>query len=160
MEKTFTTQLSYRYVKLFIRDLKRKIKMLLQINERSSSNERNGSMKSQAMTPTIIVQKPDDDLRRNEKITEGEEMSERGDSAGPQSQRVFRFSSQISTETSRRYLEYENSGRLIEASLSRYLQIASATNSFDISKIVEVSVVHLTCTDCLAVNPEFNRFVF
>ena len=119
--------------------------MLLQINERSSSNERNGSMKSQAMTPTIIVQKPDDDFRRNEKIVEGDEMNERmerdsGERSSHQSQRVFRFSSQISNETpSRRYLDYENSGKMIESSLSRYLQIAAATNSFDIAKIVEVS---------------------
>ena len=97
-------------------------------------------MKSQAMTPTIIVQKPDDEFRRSEKIVERDEMTDRdSNERSPQpSQRIFRFSSQISNETPRRYLDYENSGKMIENSLNRYLQIAAATNAFDISKIVEV----------------------
>lgn len=103
-------KLAYRYVKLYIRDLKRRVKSILQISEQraSVSNVNKTSVKSNPTTPTIIVQKPD-----NETIDSNLEKS-----------------------TKNAVLK---SSDIIDNALNKYLQVVTTTKTFDLNKIVEVS---------------------
>lgn len=110
-----------RYVKIYIRDLKRKVKSILQITEGCS--ERSNSTKSQQTTPTIVIQKPTDN-NNNENHT---------------SKYVGRYSASRDVNNRKSSDSSENSASLIENALNKYLQVCTVNNSFDLDKIVDVS---------------------
>lgn len=126
-------------MKIYIRDLKRKIKCLLQIqdnsHQRGTSSERTNSQKSQQtgstsnstpMTPTIIIQKVEDLLCASA-LNTSTQMS----SATTDSGYIGRYS----------YAEHYDqltSIKLVDQALNAYLQASALTNSFDLNKIIEV----------------------
>jgi hypothetical protein len=116
-------------VKVYIRDLKRKIKALLQIQEsgtsqRSTSAERTHSTTTTStpqspatpMTPTIIVQKFE---QTNAPVA--------GDSSS--SNAFFSGRHHVSSE--------QNWIKQIDTALNAYLQASAFANSFDLNKIVD-----------------------
>ena len=105
------------------------------------SNEFANNQKSQTpMTPTIIIQKPEDqkkqqstasDQKTNGKafvneneITDEDESEER--------RKTFAFNGRWFTDN------HENSVQMIESAINKYLQLVTLRNTFDISKIIEV----------------------
>ena len=119
------SKLSYRYVKLYIRDLKRKVKGILQINERGISSERGASQKSQSITPTIVVQTADSHSASKRNLKD-------------------KFFNDTLYET-KSYKSTDSTGKadssllMIEHALNKYLQAISIENSYYLNKIVEVS---------------------
>jgi hypothetical protein len=130
--------LANRYVKIYIRDLKRKVKSLLQISDVSS--ERSNSQKSQSTTtntPTIVIQKP---IESKTSIN-----SEHYQQASNHVSRyIGRYSSSSAREgTNRKMSDTESSlssSGLIENALNKYLQLCTVNNSFELDKIVDVSI--------------------
>jgi hypothetical protein len=116
----FFFKLANRYVKIYIRDLKRKVKSILQITEGCS--ERSNSTKSQQTTPTIVIQKPSDNNNENHA-----------------SKYIGRYSSSRDINNRKSSDSSENSANLIENALNKYLQVCTVNNSFDLDKIVDVS---------------------
>ena len=107
----FKFQLAYRYVKLYIKDLKRRVKSILQISENSSTNKSNttttigkNSINRNHSTPIITIQKENEEEK--------------------QVQQAMVKSSDI-----------------IENALNKYLQVVTTARTFDLNKIVEVSLV-------------------
>lgn len=132
MHKMF--KLSYRYVKNYVRDLKRRVKSVLQIHERSPSAERTASQKSQTpQTPTIVIQRAEESLPNHPSLkhatTDGEPKKR------PSLGIIGRFASlRVSSVEN----EHHASIKSIENALDYYLQASALTNSFDLIKIVEV----------------------
>lgn len=140
------TKLSYRYVKVYIRDLKRKVKVVLQIQDRSASTERTASQKSQ--TPTIVIQKAEDPNHQLPQQTHSHSDntdSSHARSTSPHQQQqkrpslayVGRFNN-VNLRLSAIENEQQASIKSIESALNNYLQASALTNSFDLNKIVEV----------------------
>jgi hypothetical protein len=144
----FIKKLAYRYVKLYIKDIKRKIKVILQINDRSNSTERTNSQKSQVMTPTIIVQKPDEIVNEinssntpttstslNNQIFFNDDLARNHHEN--QANRTT-FSKYIGNAPVDKKISEESPVQVIENALNKYFQIVTSNNSFDLNRIVEV----------------------
>ncbi len=112
--------MSFRYAKIYLRDLKRKVKTLLQIEDGNQrSNSQKGSTQT-PITPTIIIRKPSDAY----------------DIATPGgSDRNTYFSDRFTNEP-----VAENPTDLIENALNRYFQLVTMNNSYDLSKLIDVSL--------------------
>jgi hypothetical protein len=119
----------------------------LQINERYNSTERSSSQKSQYMTPTIIVQKPEETIKCSNQNSEQEKntnevffnenstkIKEKKSSNINNSKHLSRHSLSEQAKTN----QVLNSAQFIENSLVEYFQMATLNNTFDLYKIVEV----------------------
>lgn len=105
-------QLAYRYCKFYIKDLKRKVKSILQINEKSSHST---SQKSQLMAPTILVQDDGNSDHPNEsEVKKRKRLPEK------------------------KQAQDERSSLIIENALNKYLNVVTINKSFDLNKINEV----------------------
>jgi hypothetical protein len=137
-------KLAFRYVKLHVRDLKRKIKTILQINDRNSTTaERSASRKSQTpMTPTIIIQHAYE--RRGS-------ASEHNSKAASSDKTDF-FSNDVNSDSNDQTLNcarasrcfnenFESSVQNIESSINKYFQVVTLSAAFDLSKIIDVKII-------------------
>ena len=126
----------------------------MQINERYNSTERSNSQKSQCMTPTIIVQKPDETIKFSNLDTDGFSNKQTNESFFNDDSTTIKDkqSSKLnnSKHVSRHSLSEQtkinqvlNSAQFLENSLVEYFQMATLNNSFDLYKIVEVCNFYL-----------------
>lgn len=145
-------QLAYRYVKTYIRDLKRRVKSLLQINERSSSVDRHHQQQQQhanqhpqtgsASTPPpkIVIQRPEDVVVVSDPSTHPNSSHKR-----PSLGHCSRYHHQTlrTTVSADSEQQQASSIRSIESALDAYFQTCALTNSFDLNKIIEVTFLAL-----------------
>ena len=129
---------------MHIRDVKRKIKTVLQINDRGSSSERSNSQKgpSTPMTPTIIVQKPIDELssKTNRVDTDTGVFFKNQPTIDSKPLSDSSMSEKNKAYVGHRYTQNcENSVEIIENAINKYFQVVTMNNSYDLSKIIEVN---------------------
>lgn len=113
--------------------MKRKIKLILQINDRTSK-DRSLSVKSQNRNPKIVIEKFEDKVKTEQKSNsqvffKDDNRSRRNN----QLQKMNRFSSVSSSTQS----DTDGSCLIIDQAISKYLQMASWKNSFDLSRIIK-----------------------
>ncbi|CAF0847823.1 unnamed protein product, partial [Brachionus calyciflorus] len=157
--------LSYRYVKIYIRDLKRKIKNILQIEERSMSKDRTSSQKSNTLTPTIIVEKVDDNTKVDSK-TNGTQVFFSDENRSRKNAQLKYSGRYASITGSSNHSDSENSFSLIDQAINKYLQYVSLTNKFDLSRVIHEVKEQLWGTlqeyplkDCQELNSYINESV-
>lgn len=114
--------------------MKRKIKIILQINDRTSK-DRSLSLKSQNKNPTIVIEKFEDKVMTDQKSTSNQVFFKEDSRSRKNSQllKMNRFSSVSSSTQS----DTDGSCLIIDQAINKYLQIVSWKNSFDLSRIIK-----------------------
>lgn len=121
---------------MFIRDLKRKIKTILQINERGTSNERASSQKSNSLTPTIIVDDTNNSRRASCDTNKSDSLLDQVFS----DKKNFKYVGRYRSCDVSRSRDQDSSSEIIEQAVNKYLHLVTQTNSFDLKKIIQVII--------------------
>ncbi|RNA21643.1 hypothetical protein BpHYR1_040813 [Brachionus plicatilis] len=156
-------ELSYRYVKIYIRDLKRKVKVILQINDRTSK-DRSLSVKSQNRNPTIIIEKFEDKIKIDQKASPSQVFfkDENRSRKNSQIMKMNRFSSMSGSNQS----DTDSPCLIIDQAINKYLQMVSWSNTFDLSRVIKEVKEQLWATlqeyplkECQELNDYINESV-